>query len=243
MTSSSLSATTSTTISCDQQTNVSSYAFQRLRRHCPRHVRGLARVQGAVRDPQAECDSRLSVVLSELLLERTNAGQSLVPTSFQLAGNQSVVRIDLVILTMRAGSLEPCLLKRILKLLPLLQSFLAHDHSWRRSAASMPSGCSRSRTSWATARSIRTPPNERQLLSDPIVKAPDKRSAASDRPWRCMRPSASSHSERTGKDRPAGPRPAGSSRDPCCSSGWRCRQSGADSVQTPPTRYIPHGGP
>ena len=63
-------------------------------------------------------------MLRELLLKYTHIGQPLVPTSFQLAGNQSVVGVNLLILTMRAGSFEPRLLKRILKLSPPLQLFL-----------------------------------------------------------------------------------------------------------------------
>ena len=79
-------------------------------------------MRGGVRDPQTERDCRPGVVLSKLLLQCTNAGQSLVPTPFQLAGDQPVVRIDLVILPMSARGLEPCLFKRILELSPLLQS-------------------------------------------------------------------------------------------------------------------------
>jgi hypothetical protein len=56
-------------------------------------------------------ESRLSIVLRELLLKHTHIGQPLVPTSFQLAGNQSVVGVNLIILTMRASSFEPRLLK------------------------------------------------------------------------------------------------------------------------------------
>src|SRR4249919_1926394 len=70
---------------------------------------------------QTERDWRPYVVLSKLLLQRANRGQSIVPTPFQLASNQPVVRIDFVILPMRADGLEPCLFKRILELSPLLQ--------------------------------------------------------------------------------------------------------------------------
>jgi hypothetical protein len=60
-------------------------------------------------------------VLSKLLFQRVNRRQSVVPTPFQLASDQSVVRIDLVILSMCAAGLEPCLFKRILELSPLRQ--------------------------------------------------------------------------------------------------------------------------
>ena len=49
-------------------------------------------------------------------------------------------------------------------------------------AASMPSGCSRSKTSWAIARSIRVPPNEMQLLAPTCRSRRGKRSAVLDRP-------------------------------------------------------------
>jgi hypothetical protein len=69
---------------------------------------------------RSDYDNRLSVALSELLFQRAHIGQPFVPTSFQFASNQSVVGINFVVLTMRACSLEPRLLKRILKLSPFL---------------------------------------------------------------------------------------------------------------------------
>jgi hypothetical protein len=63
-------------------------------------------------------------MLGKLLFQRANRGQSVVPTPFQLASDEAVVRINLVILPMRAAGLEPCLFKRILKLSPLLQVLL-----------------------------------------------------------------------------------------------------------------------
>src|ERR1700738_2786860 len=78
---------------------------------------------------QTEGDWRLCLLLSKLSLQRANPSQSLVPTPFQLAGDQPVVRIHLVILAMRASGLEPGLLKRILELSPLLQViFLVSIH-------------------------------------------------------------------------------------------------------------------
>ena len=59
------------------------------------------------------------------------------------------------------------------------------DCSTRDRAAnhpSMPSGCSRSKTSWAIARSIRVPPNEMQLLAPTCRSRRGKRSAVLDRP-------------------------------------------------------------
>jgi len=73
---------------------------------------------------RTECSDGFFVVFGELLLKRTQIDQPLVPTPFQLAGNESVTRIHLVVLTMRARSLEPRLFKCILELPPLFGMFL-----------------------------------------------------------------------------------------------------------------------
>ena len=62
---------------------------------------------------------------SELFIERMNIGECLVPTPFQLTGDQSIVRIDPIILSVRACRFKPCMFKRILQLLLLLNTLLA----------------------------------------------------------------------------------------------------------------------
>ena len=90
----------------DQQANYLLARFNARTDAVPR-ARDLCRVQAGVAILQTERDWRPYVVLSKLLLQRANRGQSIVPTPFQLASNQPVVRIDFVILPMRADGLEP----------------------------------------------------------------------------------------------------------------------------------------
>jgi hypothetical protein len=63
--------------------------------------------------------------LGELILEHSHAGESFVPPPLQFAGDEPVLGIGGVVLTMRAAGFEPCLLKGILDLAAFLLLLLS----------------------------------------------------------------------------------------------------------------------
>ena len=107
----------------------------------------------------------------ELCLSLRDLRQPFVPTPFELAGNEPVVRVDGVELAMSPCGLEACLLERELQL-PVLGMVVVRMLLDRGNAASMPIGRSRARTSSATASSTRSEPNEMHAPEPWLIAAP-----------------------------------------------------------------------